>query len=128
MVGLDGVVQEVSDISEVTDMDGDFGTEIEKEQDEIEVVKEVIDQVNKGEDKADVKLILAEEIVEGHVSWKAIKLFLKALGGNLLFFFMTIWVGGQFLKEGLVMFSVWFLGFWGKQYQEHNPTEVSTTQ
>ena len=109
-------------------MDGDFSKEVEKEQDEIQVEKEAIDQVKKGENKTDEKLILAEEIVEGHVSWKAIKLYLKALGGNLLFFFMTIWIGGQFLKEGLAMFSVWFLGFWGKQYQEHDPSEVSTTQ
>ncbi len=41
---------------------------------------------------------------------------------------MTIWVGEQFLNEGFNMFSVWFLGFWGHQYQGHDPSEVSTTQ
>ncbi len=78
-VSLDGVAQEVSDISEVISMDKNFAAELEKEQAEIEVEEEVMDQVKKGEKEADGKLILAEDIEEGHVSWKAIKLFLKAL-------------------------------------------------
>lgn len=127
-VGLDGVAHEVSDISEVIGMDGNFAAEVVKERDEIELEKEVFDQVKKGEKKVDEKLVLAEEIEKGHVSWKAINLFVKALGGKFPFLFMAVWVGGQFLKEGLGMFSVWFLGFWGKQYQEYDPSEVSTTQ
>jgi hypothetical protein len=63
----------------VIGMDENFAAELEKEQAEIEVEEEVMDQVKKGEKEADGKLILAEDIEEGHVSWKAIKLFLKAL-------------------------------------------------
>jgi hypothetical protein len=62
------------------------------------------------------------------VSWKAIKLFLKALGGNIPLLFMTIWIGGQLLNEGCNIFSIWFLGFWAEQYQGHDPNEVSTAQ
>ena len=109
-------------------MDKNFAAELEKEQAEIEIEKDVVDQVKKGEKEADGKLILAEDIEEGHVSWKAIKLFLKGLGGNFPFLFMTVWVGSQFLNEGCYMFSVWFLGFWGNQYQGRDPNEVSTTQ
>jgi len=107
-------------------MDENFAAEVEKEQDEVEVQKSVIDQVKKDDKEADGKLILAEDIEEGHVSWTAIKLFLKALGGSFPILFLTIWVGGHILNEACTMFSVWFLGFWGNQYQGRDPNEVST--
>jgi hypothetical protein len=106
-------------------MDEKISAEIKKEQAEIEVEKEVIDQINKGEKG---KLILAEDIEEGHVSWKAIKLFLKALGGKFPFLFVTVWVASQFLYEWCNTVSVWFLGFWGSQYQGRDPSEVSAAQ
>lgn len=109
-------------------MDENFAAEVEKEQDEVEIEESVIDQVKKGEKEADGKLILAEEIEEGHVSWTAIKLYLKALGGSFPIFFITIWIGGQVMNEGCSMFSVWFLGFWGHQYQGRDPSDVPTTQ
>ena len=41
-----------------------------------------MDVVDKGEQKSDGKLILAEEIVEGRITWKALKLFVHGLGGE----------------------------------------------
>ena len=109
-------------------IDKNFAAEVEKEQVDIEVETSVIDQVRKDEKEAEGRLILAEDIEKGYVSWKAISLFLKAIGGDFPFLFMTIWVGGLFLYEGCNMFSVWFLGFWVNQYQDHDPSKVSTTQ
>lgn len=125
-IGLDGVAQEVSNITEVVNMDAKFAAKVKMEQDENQV--EVIDQGKRDEKDADGKLILAEDIEQGHVSWKAIKLFLQGLGGKFPFLFMTVWIGGLFLHEGCNAISVWFLGFWGKQYQGRDPSDVSTTQ
>jgi hypothetical protein len=120
------VAQEISDISEAIGVGKNFMAEVEKEPAEIEVENSV-DQIKKIE-KADGRLILAEDIEKGHVSWKAVNLFLKAIGGNFPFLFMMTWVGGLFLYEGCTMFSVWFLGYWVNQYQHHDPSEVSAAQ
>jgi len=84
----------------------------------------VIDKVVKEADKPDGKLILAEEIAEGRVTWRSMMLFLKGLGGNNPVFFMTAWMTGIALMHGGSMLGVWFLGFWGSQYETHAPEDV----
>ncbi|KAF9013114.1 hypothetical protein BDQ17DRAFT_1321012 [Cyathus striatus] len=44
--------------------------------------------------KHDGKLILAEEIAKGRVGWKAMKLFLSALGGKFPVAFLVLWMFG----------------------------------
>lgn len=87
----------------------------------------VIDKVVKEADKPDGKLILAEEIAEGRVTWRSMMLFLKGLGGDKPIFFMTAWMMGIALMHGGSMLGVWFLGFWGSQYETHAPEEVHVT-
>ncbi|KAF9270617.1 hypothetical protein L218DRAFT_983085 [Marasmius fiardii PR-910] len=68
------------------------------------------------------KLIVAEEIEEGHVSWSALKVYFAGMG-TWKFFASVI---GAFL---LVMLTdtcqTWFLGYWASQYENHDPSEVS---
>ena len=166
-VGLDGVVREVSDISEVHGLkehvdDGDDEGK-EKGGEDVEALAsalvpitedssvseladantqhpaaDVADAAAAGDPQnqedhqkraqVDGKLILAEEIEEGHVSWRAIKLYFKGLGGSTPLLFVVVWVGGMFVLEGCVMFSVWFLGYWGTQYETKEPGEVSNVR
>ena len=53
-----------------------------------------MDVVDKDGQKSDVKLILAEEIVEGRITWKALKLFVDGFGGKYTSLFMAIWIVG----------------------------------
>lgn len=86
--------------------------------------KEVIDSTKKESDKPDGKLILAEEIVEGRVTWKSMMLFFKGLGGERPVFFLLAWSLGLILMHGGNMLAVWFLGFWGSQYETHAAEDV----
>lgn len=125
-VSIDGVAQDVLDISEFIDKDKKLAAEIEKEVEEEEIEKEDID-TNKQEAKGpEGKLILAEEIATGHVSWTAIKLYLIGLGGSAPFMFMFLFLLGGAIMDGSLMMSVWFLGYWGTQYEHRNPQEVDT--
>ena len=88
--------------------------------------------------KADGKLVLAEEIVEGHISMNArtyrfynkkfnadiyqVKLYFTSMGGPLFWF---IFVGGMLFTEFTLVIQTWFLGLWASEYQEHDPSEVS---
>jgi len=123
-IGLDGFAHEVADISEALAHDKTLAHEIEKGEKKAAIEKEVIDTVKKDDKQPDGKLILAEEIAEGHISWKAIKLFITGLGGDLPILVLTSWMGGLVIMQASNSFSVWFLGLWGSQYETHHTSDV----
>ncbi|KAF8803435.1 multidrug resistance-associated ABC transporter [Phlegmacium glaucopus] len=124
-IGFDGIPRDMgSDILAALKSDPILACEAEAEQEETEVAKQVVDTVNTEEQMSDGKLILAEELVEGRITWKAIKLFLDGLGGEHPFLFMTVWLGGYLVNHVAVSFGVWFLGYWGSQYDNHLPAQV----
>lgn len=88
-------------------------------------VEKQVDGVNKEEQKSDGKLILAEEIVEGRITWKSFKLYLDGLGGKHPFLIMAVWMAGILATQSTLNFGTWFLGYWGSQYETHPPEEVN---
>ena len=87
------------------------------------VIEEVKPTTRK-ERSTDGKLVVAEEIAKGHVTWKSVKLYLSALGGDYPFMFFSIWISASFLTDWMDTFQLWFLGYWGTQYETHAPSEV----
>jgi hypothetical protein len=68
------------------------------------------------------KLIMAEEVAEGHVAWPALKMYFLAIGGGALW--TTVFagcIGASFANT----FQPWWLGVWARQYQERTSSEVS---
>ncbi|KAF8885698.1 multidrug resistance-associated ABC transporter [Gymnopilus junonius] len=124
-VRIDGYVHEVgTDISAALE-DPLLAQQVEQEIDQAQVEEEVVDIVKKEDtSKVDGKLILSEEIVEGRVTWRSVMLFLKGLGGDRPYFFMFTWMLGITLMHSGSMLAVWFLGYWGSQYEIHNPEDV----
>lgn len=76
-------------------------------------------------DKADGKLVMAEEIKEGHMTWRSFKLLLSGIGGNRPVLFFTGWIAIHLLSDFTYMARTWFLGRWGAQYEIHPPSEVN---
>ncbi|KIJ38971.1 hypothetical protein M422DRAFT_258389 [Sphaerobolus stellatus SS14] len=124
-LGLDGTVTTSSTISEVLQSNDALKMEIEEEMDLLDKVEEEITPVK--ETKTAGKLIMAEEVAEGHVSWKSIMLFLTALGGNHPGIFYTLWIFGLVLSDWSQLLKLWFLGYWGSQYETHvsDPSKVN---
>ncbi|KAJ3512976.1 hypothetical protein NLJ89_g3209 [Agrocybe chaxingu] len=128
-VGLDGIAREVQDLSVFLAKNKKLARELAKEEDEAKVEEEVVDAVKEDDKKeGDGKLIVAEEIEEGRVSWKSLKLFLTGLGGDHLTIFLTAWMGGMALMHAGNMFAIWFLGLWGSQYEHKHPEDVDVTR
>lgn len=86
--------------------------------------RKVIEEVKPTIKNTDGKLVVAEEIAEGHVTWKSVKLYLSGLGGDYLLIFFSIWISASFLTDWMDTFQVWFLEYWGTQYETHAPSEV----
>ncbi|KAH9028046.1 hypothetical protein EDB83DRAFT_2526408 [Lactarius deliciosus] len=76
---------------------------------------------------ADGKLILAEEISEGNVSWDAVKLFINGLGGAHPVLFWIVYAGGMLLFSTLMTVQTWFMGYWAEQYSIYPPEQVDIT-
>ncbi|KAF5327417.1 hypothetical protein D9619_004696 [Psilocybe cf. subviscida] len=98
--------------------------EVEMEQEEAKIEEEVIDEVKKEDEMGDGKLILTEEIQEGRVSWKSLKLFLNGVGGASPVLFFALWFSAHFVGQVTYMLAVWYLGVWGSQYEHTSPIEV----
>ena len=90
----------------------------------VQVVEEVKPAI-KNVSPADGKLVIAEEIAKGRVTWKSIKLYVSGLGGDYPLKFFSIWISVTFLTEWVNTFQVWFLGYWGSKYENHSASEVN---
>ena len=94
--------------------------------------------------KSDGKLIVAEEIQEGHLSWNSrmlwvsficpdahpspVKLYLTALGGNHIMLFFVGYLGAYMVQELASTVQTWYLGYWASQYDIHAPADVNALQ
>lgn len=128
-LGVDGRVQmQGTDISGLLKSNPRLASEIEEEKKALEAEETKTDSKTDTEPApktaADGKLVVAEEIVQGHVTWNSMKLLVTALGGNYPFLFFTVLIGGAAVSTCIYTAQTWFLGVWGTQYETHSPPEV----
>ncbi|KAJ3759326.1 P-loop containing nucleoside triphosphate hydrolase protein [Lentinula raphanica] len=92
---------------------------------------------SKREREHDGKLIVPEEIEEGHISGnsgealvptimvaslislnlRTVKLYTSATGGQHAFLFFTVLLAMMFLTQLISVVQTWFLGYWSSQYE-----------
>lgn len=113
-MGLDGHIHSHGSISEALATDEVLAEELSKDQDVLDKKVDEVDALPAGEKKPDGKLIVAEEVEEGHVSWDALKLYFKGLGGNYTLLFFALFLGGLGLTELCQALQTWFLGYWAR--------------
>ena len=117
--------------------------------DELETSRKLVEEANEDVDtpaaqpqQVDGKLMVAEEVEEGRVSWNACKcfpcvrvevapsdrpavaMFLKALGGQLPILFISSYILLFSVNEMILAGQAWFLGYWASEYTEYPPSEV----
>ncbi|KAJ7139685.1 hypothetical protein C8R44DRAFT_867802 [Mycena epipterygia] len=124
-MGLDGHVHSHGSISEALATDEILAKELSKDQEVLDKKSDEIDTVlPPTESKSDGKLIVAEEIEEGHVGWDALKFYFQGLGGNHALLFFTVFFGGLGFTELCSALQTWFLGYWANQYTLQDPSQV----
>ncbi|KAF8876201.1 hypothetical protein CPB84DRAFT_1853019 [Gymnopilus junonius] len=123
-LGLDGSVKtQGTDFSALLENDARLASEVEEEKKLLEESKEDTEEPA-AKPSSDGKLVVAEEIKEGHITWKSINLLLSALGGNHPTLFFLVLVSWLALANVLITTQTWFLGLWGTQYEYRAPSEV----
>lgn len=123
-VGLNGIVQaQGTDITGLLEKNPRLASKIEEDKKALDKVEEVEEKLPV-KAKADGKLVVAEEIVEGHITWKSIKLLISGLGGRYPVLFVLLLAGSIGTTTTMSTAQTWFLGVWGSQYENHAPSEV----
>lgn len=147
-VGGDGRILSQGTISDALKSSKTLLEEFRQDQDKVKKSDAEIDAEPMGAKSsanvvADGKLIVAEEVEEGHVGWgtckwsvacnldqflnaqyTTVKLFFNALGGNNPLLFFVAYVGALVLVSSTLATQTWFLGYWASQYKTEPPIEV----
>ncbi|KAF9455005.1 hypothetical protein P691DRAFT_813919 [Macrolepiota fuliginosa MF-IS2] len=122
-IGTDGSIVSQGTILEVVGADKEAAKELQRDEEATKAAEEEVDKPKAP--PSDGKLIVAEEIEEGHVSWQSLKMYLVGLGGNHSALFFTTLIGGLLTVEFIGTFQTWYLGYWASQYEHHPASEVS---
>ncbi|KJA25244.1 hypothetical protein HYPSUDRAFT_37726 [Hypholoma sublateritium FD-334 SS-4] len=125
-IGQDGTITgQDNDIGKSMSSNPVLVEAVHREAEESEISVQKIPLLAKKETPIDGKLILKEEITHGRVDWKSLELFFSALGGGHSIAFFGIWLSSFVLSCSTNAFTKWFLGYWGSQYESHDPSEVN---
>ncbi|EUC62287.1 P-loop nucleoside triphosphate hydrolase, partial [Rhizoctonia solani AG-3 Rhs1AP] len=122
-LGADGRIASQGTIDEAYRSNPKLKTEAEKDEELEHKGDQVVDDSNPADKtdanakKSDGKLMVAEDIAEGHVGWPALKLFLLAFGGV---WFWVAYMTGFILADVVVLVQTYWLGVWARAY-ENNP-------
>ncbi|KAF4617372.1 hypothetical protein D9613_005686 [Agrocybe pediades] len=124
-VGIDGRVKsQGKELSAALKHNPALKQEAEFDQEATEIGQAELDLPPTKPAEQDGKLVIAEEIAEGHVTWKSFMLLIRNLGGDhpVLFFGGLLFL--LIIVEWGLTFQSWFLGYWGTQYEGRDPSEV----
>ncbi|KAF7368881.1 ATP-binding cassette transporter [Mycena venus] len=125
-VGLDGRVHIRDSVSDALAKDEALTQQLRKDQAILETAAQEIDSTPSadGPEKSDGKLIMAEEIEYGHVSWDALNMFFSAHSAGKVFLFFTGLTVVMLLTALAGRFETWYMGYWASQYGKGTPVPV----
>ncbi|KZV63334.1 P-loop containing nucleoside triphosphate hydrolase protein [Peniophora sp. CONT] len=126
--GNDGAIAARGSYKEVLAKDKGLAQEAAQEEEILAKADEEIEEpedLNEPESKADGKLIVKEEVAEGHVSLHALKLFWWALGGRHPVLFWVTFLVGVFGYHILASSQSFWLGRWAEAYTRPGPVDVT---
>ncbi|KAI0371499.1 multidrug resistance-associated ABC transporter [Pilatotrama ljubarskyi] len=128
-LGTDGRISSQGTLSKVLAKDKKLFEELKEERKELKKAETEVDHVEPDDEaapkKADGKLVVAEEIAEGHISWPALRLYLSSMGGGHTFIFWLSVVGFLLICEFTGIFQTYWLGYWAQQYEDKDHAEVN---
>ncbi|KAH6916799.1 ATP-binding cassette transporter [Coprinopsis sp. MPI-PUGE-AT-0042] len=122
--GGNGNIVSQGSVTETLKNNKAFLDEFENEQALIKRANDEVDSETKPSQPADGKLIVAEEVEEGHVSWDALKMYSSALGGRSPLLVISSYLAFMFLSQITVAGQTWFLGYWAWEYTAYPFSDV----
>ncbi|KAI0768312.1 P-loop containing nucleoside triphosphate hydrolase protein [Trametes elegans] len=128
-MGSDGRILSQGSIDTALAHDAKLLKEVKQEREEIEKAEVEVDAEKPEEETAKQaagKLVVAEEIEQGHVGWPALVLYLGNMARRPLLFW-AIYLSGFILRHSFLNLQTWYLGYWASQYETHPADEISVS-
>ncbi|KAJ6606137.1 P-loop containing nucleoside triphosphate hydrolase protein [Mycena vulgaris] len=125
-VGSDGRILSQGSISDALAKNRDLALEVVEEAKTLTLEEETVDGSLENLQTSG-KLVVAEEIAIGHVSWAALKLYGSALGGQHPVFYLVSLVICMFVTDSLINLQTWYLGYFASQYESNDASQVNVT-
>lgn len=141
-LNTDGYVVSQGSVTDALTEDSRLVEEMKHEEQAIEL-DEIEETVTKPAEDKKGKLVVAEEIVIGRVSWNAcehppspasvhmllmifipVSLFVRGLGGKWPAFFWLQYLCGLGITEFFDILEMWWLALWARQYILRDPSSV----
>ncbi|KAL1938254.1 hypothetical protein VTO73DRAFT_11898 [Trametes versicolor] len=125
-MGSNGGILSQGSLASALERDSKLLTEVKEERAEIEKAEQEIapEKVEDAEAKPTVgKLVVAEEMEDGHVGWSALKLYIGNMSKRPVLFWL-IYMSGNITKHMIGTSQTWYLGHWASQYETHPAGEV----
>ncbi|KAI0768310.1 P-loop containing nucleoside triphosphate hydrolase protein [Trametes elegans] len=126
-IGPNGRILSQGTLANALEHNTQLSEEVKEEREEIKKAEHETD-IEKPEDvvakQAAGKLVVDEEIEEGHVEWSAMKLFISNMSKRPALFWI-VYVSGNFVRHLISSVQPWWLGYWAAQYESHPTEEVS---
>ncbi|KAI0633973.1 P-loop containing nucleoside triphosphate hydrolase protein [Trametes polyzona] len=127
-IGLDGRILSQGSLDTALSRDSELLQEFEVEREVIEKASGDGGYEEKPSPEGAInragKLVVPEEMEDGHVGWSALKLFFVNISRNPVIFWF-IYVSSNVTHNFLLNYQAWYLGHWALQYEKHPASEVS---
>ncbi|KAJ7283157.1 P-loop containing nucleoside triphosphate hydrolase protein [Mycena rebaudengoi] len=123
--GADGTVKSQGSVAKLAR--GPLAAQIREDQKALDKAEKEVDAPTAQEvaaPKADGKLIVTEEVHEGHISRAAAKMYLLAMGGDYPVLFLGLWLFFLLVQHTLVVMTPRILGYWARQYDLYPASDV----
>ncbi|KAJ6606134.1 hypothetical protein DFH09DRAFT_1119386 [Mycena vulgaris] len=125
-VGSDGRILSQGSISDALAKNRDLALEVVEEAKTLTLEEEIVDGSLENL-QASGKLVVAEEIAIGHVSWAVLKIYGSALGGQHPVFYLVLLAICMFVTDSLINLKTWYLGYFASQYESNDASQVNVT-
>lgn len=145
-LNTDGYIVSQGSVNDALAKDATLAEELKHEEEAVELDESEETATKPAEEKKG-KLVVAEEIAIGRVSWNAgkhplapnhratvfhgcltlslVRLFLDGLGGKWPLLWWIQFLGASSLTEVFDVLEMWWLGWWATQYATKDPRSVS---
>ncbi|KAI0768822.1 multidrug resistance-associated ABC transporter [Trametes elegans] len=127
-LGSDGRIASQGSFGNALLEDQELLSELASEEDELKAAREEVDKPEV-ENAAEVspekgKLVVAEEITEGQVGWKTLRLYFINTSRRPILYWTALALMLS-VTHSVMNSQAYVLGVWAAQYEDHDPSQVS---
>ncbi|KAM5536848.1 hypothetical protein V8D89_009566 [Ganoderma adspersum] len=124
-LGTDGRIASQGSLERALKEDDKLLEELKADEDAIKHADDDVDQAKaSAQPEKDGKLVVAEEIGEGHVGWNTFLLYINNTSSHKWLYWTSYFLTLA-MTHVVINGQTYFLGYWAAQYEDHDPSEVS---